>query len=164
MRCIAADTDGCLRINPENFQSFVEINALAARFVLSHFEENKRFFMNVATDITEYCDCWGFTTGQILPDLGILGSRDIVAIDKATLDLLGDKPLFKENVSQSLEVNDDASLHPFARVHGPYKDPYNMIRFAEKYKLGSSDYTLEEILAPGPEPLRVPARYPKKSA
>jgi len=164
MRCIAADTDGCLQINPENFQSFVEINALAARFVLSHFEENKRFFMNVATDITEYCDCWGFTTGQILPDLGILGSRDIVAIDKATLDLLGDKPLFKENISQSLEVNDDPSLHPFARVHGPYKDPYNMIRFAEKYKLGSSDYTLEEILAPGPEPLRVPARYPKKSA
>jgi len=164
MRCIAADNDGCLRINPENFQSFAEINALAAGFVLSRFEEGKRFFINVATNITEYCDCWGFTTGQILPDLGILGSRDIVALDKATLDLLADKPLFKENVSQSLEVNDDASLHPFARVHGPYKDPYNMIRLAEKYKLGSSDYTLEEILAPGPEPLRAPARYPKKSA
>jgi len=164
MRCIAADTDGCLRINPENFQSFAEINALAAGLVLSHFEESKRFFINVATNITEYCDCWGFTTGQILPDLGILGSRDIVALDKATLDLLADKPLFKENVSQSLEVNDDASLHPFARVHGPYKDPYNMIRFAEKHKLGSSDYTLEEILAPGAKPLRVPARYPKRSA
>jgi uncharacterized Fe-S center protein len=162
MRCIAADTDGCLQINPENFQSFAEINALAAGFVLSHFQESSRFFINVATNITQYCDCWGFTTGPILPDLGILGSTDIVAIDKATLDLLADKPLFKENVSQSLEVNDDASLHPFARIHGPYKDPYNVIQFAEKYKLGSSDYTLEEILAPGPEPMRAPARYPEK--
>jgi hypothetical protein len=161
MRCIAADTDGCLQIRPENFQSFAEINALAARFVLSHFEADRRFFINVATNITEYCDCWGFTTGQILPDLGILGSRDVVAVDKATLDLLAQKPLLKENVSQSLEINDDTTLHPFARIHGPYKDPYNMIRFAEKYELGSSDYVLEEILPVGPQPTRVPARYPK---
>jgi hypothetical protein len=163
MRCMTADTDGCLQINPDNFQSFAEINALAARFVLSHFKAENRFFINVATNITEYCDCWGFTTGQILPDLGILGSKDIVAVDKATLDLLAHKPLLKENVSQSLEVNDDGSLHPFARLHGPYKDPYNMIRFAEKYGLGDSDYILEEVLPPGPEPLRVPARYPTPS-
>jgi uncharacterized Fe-S center protein len=163
MRCVAADTDGCLQISPRNFHSFAEINALATKFVLSHFDEDSRFFINVATNITEYCDCWGFTTGQILPDLGILGSRDIVAVDKATLDLLADKPLLKENVSQSLEVNDDPSLHPFARVHGPYKDPYNMIQFATKYKLGSADYVLEEVLAPAPEPLRTPARYPKAS-
>jgi len=162
MRCVAADTDHCLQINPENFQSFPEINALAARFVLSHFEADKKFFVNVATNITAYCDCWGFTMGQILPDLGILGSRDIVAVDKATLDLLAHKSLFKENVSQSLEVNDDPSLHPFARLHGPYKDPYNMIRLAEKYGLGTSDYVLEEVLPPDPEPLRVPARYPTR--
>ena len=161
MRCIAADTDGCLQIKPENFESFTEINALAARFVLSHFKPENRFFINVATNITQYCDCWGFTTGQILSDLGMLGSKDIVAIDKATLDLLADKPLLKENVSDSLEVNDDPSLHPFARLHGPYKDPYNMIRFAEKYGLGIGDYILEEIDPSGPQPIRVPARYPR---
>ncbi len=161
MRCMATDTDDCLQINRQNFLAFVEINALAARFVLSHFDEGRGFFINVATDITQYCDCWGFTTGQILPDLGLLGSKDIVAIDKATLDLLVDKPLIKENVSQSLEINDDPELHPFARIHGPYKDPYNMIRFAEKYGLGSSSYDLEEILGLGPEPVRTPARYPK---
>jgi uncharacterized Fe-S center protein len=161
MRCMAADTDGCLQIKPENFQSFPEINALAAKFVLSHFQEDKRFFVNIGTDITQYCDCWGFTTGQILLDLGVLGSRDIVAVDKATLDLLADQPLIEENVSQTLEINDDPTLHPFARIHGPYKDPYNMIRFAEKYGLGSSDYILEEVLPLGPKPVRTPARYPK---
>jgi hypothetical protein len=162
MRCIEADTNRCLQINPSNFESFAEINVLAAKFVLSHFDETNRFFINVATNITEFCDCWGFTTGQILPDLGILGSKDMVALDKATLDLLADKPLLKENVSQSLEVNDDPSLHPFARIHGPYKDPYNMIRYATKYQLGSPDYTLKEILAPTPESARTPAKYPKK--
>lgn len=163
MRCIEADTDDCLQIRPENFLSFVEVNAIATKFVLSHFEEDKRFFINVAMNMTEFCDCWGFTTGQILPDLGILGSRDIVALDKASLDLTADKPLIRENVSQSLEVNDDPALHPFARIHGPYKDPYNMIRFAEKYELGSPSYVLEEVLPSIPEPKRTPARYPKKA-
>jgi len=161
MRCMAVDRDGCLQINAVNFRSFAEINALAVKFVLSHFREDQRFFINVATDITEYCDCWGFTLGQILPDLGVLGSRDIVAVDKATLDLLADKPLMKENVSQNLEVNDDPSLHPFARLHGPYKNPYNMIALAEKHGLGSSDYVLEEVLPLGPDPIRTPPRYPK---
>jgi len=162
MRCMTADSDGCLQIKPENFETFQEINALAAKFVLSHFKHENRFFINVATNITQYCDCWGFTTGQILPDLGILGSKDIVAVDKATLDLLADKTLLNENVSQSLEVNNDPTLHPFARLHGPYKDPYSMIRFAEKYGLGVGDYTLEEVVPPGPEPIRVPARYPSR--
>ena len=161
MRCIMADGDGCLHIRPENFLSFAEINAIAAGFVLSHFDEDKRFFINVALNMTEYCDCWGFSTGQILPDLGMLGSRDIVAIDKATLDLLRNMPLIKENVSQNLEVNDDPKLHPFARIHGPYKDPYNMIYFAEKYGLGSSEYLLEEVLPSIPEPKRTPAKFPK---
>jgi hypothetical protein len=161
MRCIAADTDGCLKIDSKNFLSFFEVNALAAQLVLSHFDEYERFFVNVATDITQFCDCWGFTTGPILPDLGILGSRDIVAVDKATLDLLSDKPLIKENVSQNLEINDDRELHPFARIHGPFKDPYNMIRYAEKYELGSSLYNLEEVLRPGPDRTRTLAHYPK---
>ena len=161
MRCIAADTDGCLQIKPENFLSFVEINAIATQFVLSHFSEENRFFLNVAMNITEYCDCWGFSTGQIFTDLGILGSRNLVALDKACLDLLADKPLIKENVSQNLEVNDDPKLHPFARLHGPYKDPYNMIRLAQKYGLGSSDYELEEVLPPIPEPKRTPPHFPK---
>jgi len=161
MRCVAADTDSCIQIRPENFLSFAEINTIATEFVLSHFDSDKRFFVNVATDITEYCDCWGFTTGPILPDLGVLGSRDIVAIDKATLDLLADMPLMKENVSQSLEIDDDPELHPLARIHGPYKDPYNMIRLGEKYGVGSSEYELEEVLPPVPEPKRTPARFPK---
>jgi uncharacterized Fe-S center protein len=161
MRCVAADKDGCLQINPQNFQSFAEINAIAAGFVLSHFTKDERFFINVATNITQYCDCWGYTTGQILPDLGILGSKDIVAIDKATLDLLSKRPLIRENVSQSLEINDDADLHPFARIHGPYKDPYNMIRYAEKYGLGSADYVLEEVLGLGPTPIRILPNFPK---
>ena len=163
MRCKLVDKEDCLRIQRANFESFFEIMAIATRFVLDHYDEDSRFFINVALDITEYCDCWGFTTGNILPDLGVLGSTDPLAIDKATLDLLKDKPLIKENVSRSLDVNDDPDLHPFARIHGPWKDPYLQIYYGEKYGLGVPQYELVEVNPPGPwrsEKLP-PPRFPK---
>jgi len=161
MRCVHADKDGCLKIQPQNFLAFPEAMAITTQFVLSHYDENKRFFINVALDITEYCDCWGFTTGNILPDIGFLGSTDILAVDKASLDLLADKQLIKENVSRDLEINDNPKLHPFARIHGPWKNPYYTIKFGEKYKLGNPDYELIEVLPPGPEISRPPAYFPE---
>ena len=163
MRCKLVDQEDCLKIQRVNFESFFEAMAITAKFVMEQYDDDSRFFINVALDITEYCDCWGFTTGNILPDLGILGSTDIMAIDKATLDLLRDKPLIKENVSRSLEVNDDPELHPFARIHGPWKDPYLQIYYGEKYALGSPEYELIEVDPPGPwkaEQLP-PPRFPK---
>jgi len=160
MRCVHADKDGCLRIQPQNFLAFPEAMAITTQFVLSHFDKDKVFFINVATNITEYCDCWGFTTGNILPDVGFLGSNDILAVDKASLDLLADKPLIRENVSRNLEIIDNPKLHPFARIHGPWKDPYNTIKFGEKYGLGNPNYELVEVLPAGPEQKWPPAFFP----
>ncbi len=145
MRCVKADTDGCLKIDRENFASFFEIMAIATKFVLEHFEPESRFFVNFAMDMTTHCDCWGFTNGNILPDLGILGSKDILAIDKATLDLTKNLPLIRGNVPKNLDINDDESLHPFARIHGPFKDPYLQIFYGKKYGLGETEYELEEV-------------------
>lgn len=150
MRCKLVDEEDALKIQRANFESFFEAMAITAKFVLDHFDEDSRFFINVALDITDRCDCWGFTQGNILPDLGVLGSDDILAADKATLDLLKDKPLIKENIPRSLDVNDNPELHPFARIWGPWKDPYLQIYYGEKYRLGEPRYELEEIHPPGP--------------
>ncbi len=146
MRCIQTDKNGCIQINKKNFESFFEIVAIAAEVVLSEIGRKNIFNINVAFDITEYCDCWGFTTGNILPDIGFLGSKDILALDKATLDLSVDKQLIIENVSKTSDINNDPELHPLARIHGPYKDPYIQIKFGEKHNLGNTKYEIKEIL------------------
>jgi len=47
-------------------------------------------------------------------------------------------------------VNLDPSLdiHPFMRLHGPYKDSYEALRFGKKLNMGTSQYELVEILTP----------------
>ena len=48
-------------------------------------------FINVLQNITEECDCMGIPQKSIIPDIGFLYSKDIVSIDKASLDLVNKK-------------------------------------------------------------------------
>jgi len=45
-------------------------------------------FINILEDITKGCDCHDFKQKPMMDDIGILASKDIVAIDKASLDLV----------------------------------------------------------------------------
>lgn len=63
------------------------------------------------------------------------------------MDLTKKLQLIKGNVPKGLDINDDENLHPFARIHGPYKDPYLQIHFGKKYGLGNPEYELEEVKA-----------------
>src|SRR5512136_2057603 len=55
-------------------------------------EPGKAFFLNYAVDITPACDCYGWTDTPFVNGLGILGSLDPVAIDKACIDLMNQAP------------------------------------------------------------------------
>jgi uncharacterized Fe-S center protein len=81
----------------------------------------------------------------ILQDEGVFGSDDIVALDKAILDKIAALPLLVENVPTCMEVQPDAG-HPFAQLHGKFKDPYVVVRYAEQLGLGSQDYQLVDVL------------------
>lgn len=51
--------------------------------------KNKRsFYINFLTFITEYCDCYKTKSAPLIPDIGILVSKDPVAIDQACMDLV----------------------------------------------------------------------------
>lgn len=51
----------------------------------------KSLFVNVLTRISKDCDCMGHTFEKIIPDIGILVSRDPVALDAASLALIEEK-------------------------------------------------------------------------
>ncbi len=54
-------------------------------------KENKSAFFNFLLRITPACDCWDFSDAPVVEDIGILASRDIVAIEQASLDLMNEK-------------------------------------------------------------------------
>lgn len=55
---------------------------------MSSLFSGKSLYINVLTRISRDCDCMGDTFEKILPDIGILVSRDPVALDAASLELV----------------------------------------------------------------------------
>jgi uncharacterized Fe-S center protein len=92
----------------------------------------------------------GIAQPPVVNDIGVVGSRDIVAVDVASLDLIKEHgiipnsipPIFKHvNLDQAID------LHPFQRIHGPMKDPYIAMRYAAEQNMGNLEYELIEVLS-----------------
>lgn len=148
LECLKVDEGvGCLSIPPEGFAAFQELMAIASKKILDCYAEDKKFFLNFIMDVTPHCDCLGMVQPQIVPDIGIVGGRDIVAVEEASLDLVRDARFLVDQLPPYLKhVSGDESLHPFQRIWGPYKDPYLVNEYGEKLGLGSREYELVEIL------------------
>jgi len=104
-RCLRAAPAGSLKIDTVNFHAFQEALAISTSLSLGTFAKGKAVHLVLANQITPVCDCFGFTSMPILPDAGIFGSDDIVALEQAVLDATGRSRLIEENIPTSMEVH-----------------------------------------------------------
>lgn len=144
-RCLQIAPEGSLVLQQSNFNAFQEACAISTAITLSTFEPGKAVHLSLATHMTPVCDCFGFTGMPILPDAGVFGSDDIVAVDKAVLDMTADLRLIEENLPTCMEVHTREG-HPFQVLHGPLKDPYLVTEYGEQLGLGSRQYELVDVL------------------
>lgn len=106
--------------------------------------ENKRDkvgFINFIVDVSPLCDCCGWSDRPIVDDIGILASKDPVAIDQAAVDLVN-KQLGRKN--SALKNNFAPGEDKFRGVH-PEVDWEAQLVYGAEIGLGSRDYDLVEI-------------------
>jgi uncharacterized protein len=144
-RCLEVAPEGSLEIRPDTFHAFQEACAISVDLTLSTFNPGKSTHLVLATQMTPVCDCFGFTGMPILPDAGVFGSDDIVALDQAVLDATASSRLIEENLPTWMEVHTRQG-HPLQWLHGPFKDPYLAMMYAEKLGIGSREYDLVDVL------------------
>lgn len=139
----------CMTVCPERaievdweteIPKFVERVVEYAKGAVSGKEE-KTGYMSFLTRITPDCDCVPWSDAPIVPDIGILASKDPVAIDTAAYDLV--------NAQQGFM---DSELHAHhAKGGDKFKgtwtntDGYRQIRYAEEIGLGSGTYELIRV-------------------
>lgn len=126
----------------EKFRHFQAGMAAVVKETLASFEPERVSFVNVLMNITPLCDCWGFSTPPIVPDIGIVQSEDIVAIEQASLDMIKADNLIADSVPNQMMPLGEGS-HLFERLHG--KDPYEQVRQCAALGLGSQAYDIETI-------------------
>jgi len=90
--CLFECPSGALFWGADNKKRLQVYLAHAASAVMSRFS-GKAAFINLVQDVTPNCDCAAPAGERIVPDIGVLASRDPVAIDKASSDLIDRAPV-----------------------------------------------------------------------
>ncbi len=139
-RCVRVCPEGAL-IVPFSMENFSIALAESTQAVLSTFKPGKVFYINLLFDIQPECDCMAMSDTPVVQDQGILLSDDIVAIDKASLDLISQAQPLPQSKAERLVVKKGSDV--FSILHG--KDSKTQIETAEKFGLGTSDYELVDV-------------------
>ncbi len=103
-------------------------------------KEGKAVFFNFILDVTPECDCEPWADLPIVPDVGVIASRDPVAVDQASVDLVNKQQGLKESLLKSaFEPGGDK----FKALNGV--DWSVQLQYAEAMGLGHRAYELIEV-------------------
>ncbi len=139
--CLKTCPAGAITLDKDSFEDFQTGMALSTEEVLKTFKKDRVFYINILLNITPLCDCWGFTNPALVPDIGIMASRDLVAIERASLDTIKIENLITSALPQGAELKETG--HLFERLHG--KNPFIQLNELEKRNLGTQKYVIEKI-------------------
>lgn len=141
MHCVECCPKGAITIDMCGYRDFQRGMALTVRETLRAMGDKPVAYINVLTEITPLCDCWGFSTPSIVPDIGIFASDDIVALEQASLDAIDAGSFIRGSLPAHLTLTGEG--HLFEQIHG--KNPYVQVEEIARLKLGSRSYRIRTV-------------------
>jgi len=138
--CTVTCKNGAIAISWDSDEINVQEKIVEYAYGVAKDKPEKIGFFNFLVSISPDCDCAGWTDEYLTPDIGILASKDPVAIDQASVDLVLKSVGIKgSRLKKNIGVGDDK----FREVND--LDWSAQLRYAEEIGLGSRDYELKKI-------------------
>jgi hypothetical protein len=103
-------------------------------------------FINMAIDISPWCDCVNYADTPLVPHLGVFASHDPVALDKACLDKVGESHGTPGSKAEDIGVADPGvkKLETAAAIM-PSMSEEAQINTGELIGLGSKEYEIVKV-------------------
>jgi uncharacterized Fe-S center protein len=139
--CIAICPEGAIQIQWN--EAAPAFQRKMVEYVLGALKNKgkRTVFLNFVTQVSPYCDCYGYSDAPLVGDVGILASDDPVAIDQASIDLVNAQlgsPF--SPYTKDLTAGEDK----FRAVHREV-DWGIQLAYAEEMGLGMKEYKLVSI-------------------
>lgn len=99
-------------------------------------KEERMCYLNFLLNITPDCDCVGWSDANMVADIGILASRDPVAIDQASYDLVNKAPALDPALADVPDKFKARWPHTFGEIQ---------LSYGVEIGLGTRDYKLEHV-------------------
>ena len=135
--CVATCTTGAIEISWKTEPHVIQEKIVEHVKGAVKDKGKKVGLFNFLMNITPDCDCYGWNDAPIVPDIGILASRDPVAIDKSSVDLVNNAQGLKGSRLKDIDSKDK-----FGSVTDIDWRP--QISYAEELGLGTAEYELIE--------------------
>jgi len=139
--CMLICPADAITIAKRDFDLFQEALARVAKIVIDSFAKGHVFHVNLLTNISIFCDCWGMTTPSLVPDVGVFASEDIVAVDHASLRAIKVRNLIPGSITPPFRLV--KGRHLFEKLHS--RDPFAQVHSLEAMGAGSSNYRVVKV-------------------
>ena len=123
------------------------LNMKMVEYALAVVKDRPQFHISLICDVSPNCDCHAENDAPIVPNIGMLASYDMVALDKACIDLVNKQSAFEKSaITDNLKkYNLDKFKFDNLAMNHPSTNWKSQIEHAEKLGLGNSEYELIEI-------------------
>lgn len=125
-QCIAMCNYGAMSAGPGGTPE--SLSKKIAEYALAASKGKKALYISFINNVSPDCDCWHINRPPVVEDIGIVASRDPVALDKACIDL----------------VIKRLGYDPFEKAH-PGITWHHQLEHAESIGLGKTTYRLQKV-------------------
>lgn len=139
--CVVTCRHRAININWESESKAVIEKIVEYTLGVVQGRESKLGYINFLMNITPDCDCCGWSDQPIVHDIGILASKDPVAIDQASYELINQEEGIKNS---ALKTNLKPGEDKFRGLH-PEIDGQHILKYAEELGMGSRKYELIKV-------------------
>lgn len=138
--CTVTCPNGALEIGWKQEENVLQEKIVEYAWGILQEKKGKAGFINFLLDISPDCDCASWSDVPIVNDIGILASKDPVALDQASTDLVNHQEgLADSELGKRIPKKQDK----FKPIHNI--DWKVQLEYAEQIGLGSRKYKLAEI-------------------
>jgi uncharacterized protein len=138
--CLDVCPESVIELAWESMEPFMERMVEYAYGAVKN-KQGKVGYINFLMDITPDCDCVPWSDAPLVPDIGILASKDPVALDYASYQLINqEKGLKNSELTHNYQEGEDKFKGVWEKVDGTVQ-----LVYGEQVGLGSIDYELINI-------------------
>ena len=131
-------------IAPEFNEALDIMNRKIAEYTKAVIDGKPNFHINMAVDISPFCDCYSGNDLAIVPNVGMFASFDPVALDVASVDMVNKMPPIPGSLLDE-KINKHEDKHDHFCTVSPNTQWRAGVEHAEKLGIGTSEYELIKI-------------------
>jgi len=138
--CVTVCPTGAIKTSWGSSSEILEEKMVEYAYGVKKFFEDRISFFNFVMDVSPDCDCVPWHDANIIPDIGLFGSKDIVSVDQASFDAVkGVEALKVHSLDYKTLENEDKFLY-IHNISG-----LKQLEYGEEIGLGERKYNIVEI-------------------